>query len=105
VKGPQVADLPQVGRADLRRATDSGLRPDAYRRGSYRLTPAAPGLRAPACRDRRPKPRALSGRGGQLVLEFPTSEKPATRSAVALGGKTARGLEKIFFDTRGATTS
>ena len=36
----------------------------AYRRGGYRLTPS--GLRAPARRERQPKPRALSGRGGGL---------------------------------------
>lgn len=59
-------DTPLAGLADLRRATDSGLRPDAYRRGSYRLTPATPGLRAPAPRERRLKPRALSGRGSHL---------------------------------------
>lgn len=38
----------------------------AYRRGGYRLTPALPGLRAPASGKRPPKPRALSGRGGVL---------------------------------------
>jgi hypothetical protein len=38
----------------------------AYRRGGYRLTPALPGLRAPAPGKRTPKPRALSGRGGML---------------------------------------
>ncbi len=35
---------------DLRRATDSSLWLDAYRRGSYRLTPAMPGLWAPGLR-------------------------------------------------------
>jgi len=39
---------------------------DAYRRGSYRLTPAPPGLWAPAHRDHQAKPRALSGRGAWL---------------------------------------
>ena len=42
----------------------------AYRRGGYRLTPAGPGLRAPAHRERQPKPRALSGRGGRLCTGF-----------------------------------
>ena len=45
----------------------------AYRRGGYRLTPS--GLRAPARRDRLPKPRALSGRGGRLDLGVLFSEK------------------------------
>lgn len=38
----------------------------AYRRGGYRLTPAKPGLRAPARQDRQAKPRALTGRGARL---------------------------------------
>lgn len=59
-----------AGFADLRRATDSSRWSDAYRRGSYRLTPALPGLRAPAHRGRRLKPRALSGRGSLLELDF-----------------------------------
>ena len=42
----------------------------AYRRGGYRLTPS--GLRAPAHRERQPKPRALSGRGGRLSPGIPT---------------------------------
>ena len=42
---------PQTGWPDLRRATDFALRANAYRRGSYRLTPVAPGLRAPAHRE------------------------------------------------------
>ena len=65
-KDPQDELLQLAGFADLRRATDSSLRLDAYRRGSYRLTPALPGLRAPAHRDRLAKPRALSGRGAWL---------------------------------------
>jgi len=56
------------GLADLRRDTELPLRGKPYRAGSYRLTPAAPGLRAPARRDRQPKPRALSGRGGWLAI-------------------------------------
>lgn len=57
---------PQAGRPDLRRATDFGLRPNAYRRGSYRLTPANRGFGHLAAVHRPPKPRALSGRGGVL---------------------------------------
>lgn len=63
--------------------TFGGIRPapagHAYRRGGYRLTPAMPGLRAPAHRDRQPKPRALSGRGGRLGPEFPTLEKQSSK--------------------------
>ena len=65
-EGPQGHAYATGRLADLRRATDSSLRLDAYRRGSYRLTPATPGLRAPARRDRQAKPRALSGRGARL---------------------------------------
>ena len=52
------------GLADLRRDTELPLRGKPYRAGSYRLTPVTPGLRAPARRDRQPKPGALSGRRG-----------------------------------------
>jgi len=101
---PPSASQLRVGFADLRRATDSSLRLDAYRRGSYRLTPAAPGLRAPAHRNRRPKPPALSGRGGHLDTFMPAPGKivyqvgggqgsrASPEAAARPKGETGRGL-------------
>ena len=70
----------EIGGGDVEASTSpqdfAGLRSDAVRQpcraGSYRLT-AAPrrGFGLPAALIRWPKPRALSGRGGQLVPGTP----------------------------------
>lgn len=90
--------------------TFGGIRParsgHPYRGGGYRLTPAAPGLRAPARRERLSKPRALSGRGDRLyggLLAFSKTVQqwragvkgqPGGRSPERSGG-TGRGLGRV----------
>jgi hypothetical protein len=63
--------------------TFAGLRGAAtrqvYRPGPYRLTPATPGLRAPARRDQCLKPRALTGRGSHFARICNLSLPPVTQ--------------------------
>ena len=80
-------DLP-----DLRRATDFGLRPNAYRRGSYRLTPASRGFGHLAAVEHPPKSRALSGRGGRLDPGPHVGQTPLVSVAVCAGW----GLGLVF---------
>jgi hypothetical protein len=80
------------GLPDLRRATDFGLRPNAYRRGSYRLTPASRGFGHLAAVEHPPKSRALSGRGGRLDPGPHVGQTPLVSVAVCAG----RGLGLVF---------
>jgi hypothetical protein len=96
---PPGARRPVVGLADLRRDTPCppGTPTGAGATASPRL---GPGLRAPARRERQPKPRALSGRGGRLCAGFPTLEKTGQQRG---GGQGSRASPEAAARPEGGT--